>query len=145
MAERPPKSYAQLVKEVLERFSGDELPEGSLREHWRIASSSTQPLTLSEHSKATLHRLNNLSSSSSSSSSSSGVAVRTKESLIKLNATGNSSIAGKDRHFLACIFSSSSSPSPEDEPACYVYTSKESTLSDLLEVLYIDWEAQYTN
>ena len=105
------------MQEVLERFSQDELPEGSLREHWRVCSSYAEGMELNSRVRRTNNRLLELSSSST--------AVVTRQLLVKTNAVGNSSLPGKDRFHLCCQF--------QRGEEAFVFAHKTATLSDMLE------------
>ena len=116
MASKNDFSFKAMMQEILERFSHDELPEGSLREHWRIASSFAEGVELNSRLRRMNNRLLDLGTST---------AIITRQLLVKTNAVGNSRLPGRERFHLCCQF--------EKGEEVFVFTHRTATLSDLLE------------
>ena len=128
-------TYAELVQSVLTRFDGNVLPEGSLREHWQIASSANSinnEYASSDRFKRTMARL----VTSGTSSSQTNISRTTQHLLIKQQARGVTTLPGKERYYIGCSFDSSTGKGKGIEEVAYVFVSRSATISDMLEVIY---------
>jgi hypothetical protein len=109
------KSYAELVREVLERFDGDVLPTGSVREHWSNISSSSDIGAPGARLLGSLSRLHGKTDR---------IALQTRMSLIKSHAQGPNTLPATDRFYLCCRCG---------DAEMFVFSMKNSSLSELLE------------
>lgn len=133
-------SVKDIMKGVETRFDG--VKNGNHKEHYNIKSSTDTLPPIDEKFTKKLHTLDHIAEHSKNQKQRK-ISLKAREMLIKKNATGNSSIAGADRHFM-CVHFAASMVEAEEDPQHKMECLFFSSTKPLGEVLQQIWQKYQT-